>query len=258
MATATATAATQVVYLTPGKSSELEQAVIDYLPLVKYTVGRLLGTLKLDAVMDHEDLLAFGTMGLIQALKTYDPSRNTKFSSLAMLRIKGAIIDAIRALDPMPRSARSKARDIARAIDGLYTNLGRTPTQAEVAEKLGITRNELSQIMETVERSSMPLQDTTRWDEDSGGYFYNDVADDDAGGSPEAVAERGVDRNLLRTAMHRLNANERMVVHLHYERDLSLKEISDKMRLSQSRISQIHSAAIRKLRFHLVESEQAA
>jgi RNA polymerase sigma factor for flagellar operon FliA len=104
----------------------------------------------------------------------------------------------------------------------------------------------------------MPLQDTTRWDEDSGGYFYNDVADDDSDGSPEAVAERGVDRNLLRTAMHRLNANERMVVHLHYDRDLSLKEISEKMRLSQSRISQIHSAAIRKLRFHLVESDQAA
>jgi RNA polymerase sigma factor for flagellar operon FliA len=257
MVTATASA-TQVVYLSPGKSSQLDQAVIDYLPLVKYTVGRLLGTLKLDAVMDHEDLLAFGTMGLIQALKTYDPGRNTKFSSLAMLRIKGAIIDAIRALDPMPRSARSKAREIARAIDDLYAKLGRTPTQAEVASSMGVSQRELSQIMETVERSSMPLQDTSRWDEDSGGYFYNDVPDEDAGGSPEAVAERGVDRSLLRTAMHRLNANERMVVHLHYERDLSLKEISEKMRLSQSRISQIHSAAIRKLRFHLVESDQAA
>jgi RNA polymerase sigma factor FliA len=247
----------EVVHLSPGKSINLDQAVIDYLPLVKYTVGRLLGTLKLDAVMDHEDLLAFGTMGLIQALRAYDPSRNTKFSSLAMLRIKGAIIDAIRALDPMPRSARSRAREIARTIDDLYRNLGRTPTQAEVAAQLGISIAEYSNIMATVERTSMPLHDNNRWDEDAGGYFYSELADGDQEADPEASAERGVDRELLKTAMGRLNTNERMVVHLHYEKDLSLKEISERLRLSQSRISQIHSAAIRKLRFQLIESEAA-
>jgi RNA polymerase sigma factor for flagellar operon FliA len=243
--------ATAVVYLTPGKGSQLDQAVIDYLPLVKYTVGRLLGTLKLDAVMDHEDLLAFGTMGLIQALRTYDPNRNTKFSSLAMLRIKGAIIDAIRALDPMPRSTRMRAREITRAIDELYRDLGRTPSHAEVAERLGTSQADLSQILETVERSAMPLQENNRWDEDSGAYYSNDLPDDDLSGNPEAVAVRDVDRCELKVAMHRLNANERMVVHLHYEKDLSLKEISERMRLSQSRISQVHSAAIRKLRGEL-------
>ncbi|MEX2238413.1 MAG: FliA/WhiG family RNA polymerase sigma factor [Dehalococcoidia bacterium] len=248
----------QVVYLSPGKSSDLEQAVIDYLPLVKYTVGRLLGTLKLDAVMDHEDLLAFGTMGLIQALKTYDPSRNTKFSSLAMLRIKGSIIDAIRALDPMPRSARSKAREIARAIDQLYASLGRTPTQAEVAGQLGVTIFDLSAITQTTERSSVPLQDNSRWDDDANGYHYSEVADEDVEGQPAAIADREVDRAHLRGAMQKLNANERMVVHLHYQKDLSLKDISERMRLSQSRISQIHSAAIRKLRFGLAEADQAA
>ncbi|MPZ23910.1 MAG: FliA/WhiG family RNA polymerase sigma factor [Dehalococcoidia bacterium] len=253
-----ASAQSNVVYMTPGRAMELDQAVIEYLPLVKYTVGRLLGTLKLDAVMDHEDLLAFGTMGLIQALKAYDPTRNTKFSSLAMLRIKGAIIDAIRALDPMPRSARMRAREITRTIDELYTELGRTPAQAEVSARLGLTTAEYSQILATVERTTLPLHDNNRWDDDAGGYHYTDVADDDPTCSPNAQAERTDDRATLLGAMDRLNPREREVVQLHYQRDLSLKEISERLRLSQSRISQIHSSALRKLRFAILESNAAA
>lgn len=233
-------------------SEDLGKAVVAYLPLVKYTVGRLMGSLKLDGVMDHEDLLSFGTLGLIQALHTYDAERKTKFSSLAMLRIKGAIIDAVRALDPLPRSVRLRVREVARAVEQLQARLGRAPTNREIARTLGISVEDLSITMQAAERSSLPLQElASRWDEDAGGYFYSDVPDEDRLSDPAASAERNFEHALVRGAVAQLDGRERQVVRLHYGGGLTLKQISERLALSQSRVSQIHTQALRKLRSEL-------
>src|SRR5215469_11953012 len=134
-----------------------DRLIVNYSPLVKYVAGRL-GS-GLPAHVDESDLVSYGLLGLISAIERYDPERDIKFETYAMARIKGAIIDELRALDWVPRSVRSRAREIERAITELESRLGRAPTDEEIAQKIGISTEELEDSLTDISRSSIAALD---------------------------------------------------------------------------------------------------
>src|SRR5437762_5822234 len=134
-----------------------DRLIVNYAPLVKYVAGRL-GS-GLPAHVDEGDLVSYGLLGLIGAIERYDPGRDIKFETFAMSRIKGAIIDELRALDWVPRSVRSRAREIERAIAELESKLGRAPTDEEISAKIGITGEELDDPLTDIARSSIAALD---------------------------------------------------------------------------------------------------
>src|SRR6187549_2162018 len=143
-----------------------DRLILTYAPLVKYVAGRL-GS-GLPAHVDEGDLVSYGLLGLIGAIERYDPTRDIKFETYAISRIKGAIIDELRALDWVPRSVRSRAREIERAIAELESRLGRAPTDEEIAAKVGITTDELENSLTEISRSSMAALDEL-WSPSGGG-----------------------------------------------------------------------------------------
>ena len=151
---------TQTMWLQYRKSSDQglrDRLILTYAPLVKYVAGRL-GS-GLPAHVDEGDLVSYGLLGLIGAIERYDPDRDVKFETYAIARIKGAIIDELRAMDWVPRSVRSRARDIERAIAVLEAKLHRAPTDEEIAEKLGITTEDLDDSLTDISRSSIAALD---------------------------------------------------------------------------------------------------
>src|SRR6187455_3697989 len=140
-------------YKTDGSDKAREQLVVAYSPLVKYVAGRM--SSGLPAHVEEADLISYGLLGLINAIERFDLSREIKFETYAITRIKGAIIDELRALDWVPRSVRARARDIERAIAALEAKLHRAPTDEEISEKLGITVDELNDSLTDIGRSSI-------------------------------------------------------------------------------------------------------
>src|ERR1700746_1299140 len=140
-----------------GGEAIRDRVIVTYAPLVKYVAGRL-GS-GLPAHVDDEDLVSYGLLGLIGAIERYDPDRDIKFETYAIARIKGAIIDELRAMDWVPRSVRSRAREIERAIAALEARLGRAPTDEEIAGKLGISEDELNESLGDIARSSIAALD---------------------------------------------------------------------------------------------------
>ncbi len=146
-----------VEYRESGDSGIRDRLILTYAPLVKYVAGRL-GS-GLPAHVDEGDLVSYGLLGLIGAIERFDPDRDIKFETYAIARIKGSIIDELRAMDWVPRSVRSRARDIERAIGGLEAKLGRAPTDDEVAKQLGMSELELDESLSEIGRSSIAALD---------------------------------------------------------------------------------------------------
>ena len=157
MATGTDTQSLWVEFRRTHDKGLRDRLILTYAPLVKYVAGRL-GS-GLPAHVDEGDLVSYGLLGLISAIERYDPDRDIKFETYAMARIKGAIIDELRALDWVPRSVRSRAREIERAIAELEARLGRAPTDEEIAAKIGITVDELEESLTDISRSSIAALD---------------------------------------------------------------------------------------------------
>src|SRR4029077_2078765 len=144
-------------YKEEGDASARERLVVAYSPMVKFVAGRL--GAGLPSHVDDADLISYGLMGLIGAIERFEPERDIKFETFAMLRIRGAIIDELRALDWVPRSVRSRAREIERAIGELESRLGRAPTDDEIAAKVGISTEELEESLTDISRSSIAALD---------------------------------------------------------------------------------------------------
>ena len=144
-------------YRRNGDKAVRDRLILTYAPLVKYVAGRL-GS-GLPAHVDEGDLVSYGLLGLIGAIERYDPGRDIKFETYAMSRIKGAIIDELRALDWVPRSVRARAREIERAIADLESKLGRAPTDEEISAKIGISEEELEDSLTDISRSSIAALD---------------------------------------------------------------------------------------------------
>jgi RNA polymerase sigma factor FliA len=228
-----------------------DRLILTYAPLVKYVAGRV-GS-GLPAHVDEEDLVSYGLLGLMGAIDRFDPSRDIKFETFAIARIKGAIIDELRSLDWVPRSVRSRARDIERAMAELERVLHRAPTDAEVAEKLGMTEEELDDTLTDISRSSIAALDELWTISGSSGDQVSliDTIEDTSGPDPQGALAQTELRDALGDAIARLPEREKLVVTLYYYEELTLREIGDVLGVTESRVSQLHTKAILRLKAHL-------
>ena len=201
-----------------------DRLILTYAPLVKYVAGRL-GS-GLPAHVDENDLVSYGLLGLIGAIERFDPDRDIKFETYAIARIKGSIIDELRAMDWVPRSVRSRARDIERAIGELERKLMRAPTDEEISEKLGVTVDDLNDSLSEIGRSSIAALDEL-WTISSGGggdqVALIDTIEDTQGPEPQTELAQTELKEALGEAIARLPEREKLVVTLYYYEELTLR-----------------------------------
>lgn len=197
--------------------------------------------------VDVDDLLSAGTMGLIKAVDDFDPSRGVRLETYARFRIRGAILDELRSLDPLPYSTRSKLKQVERAIADLETSLGRSPTATEIAEKMGLTPQEISILLATA--SSADLYSLDEMLDEGNGNVNTIIGElDTTKSDPLMRLERKELERLLVEAIKELPRTERVLLGLYYYEGLRMWEIGQVLGVSESRVSQIHSRAISTLR----------
>jgi len=230
--------------------SAREQLILNYSPLVKFVAGRI--ATNLPNSVENADLISYGIFGLIDALEKFEPDRGFKFETYAISRIRGAIIDELRALDWVPRSVRSRARDIERAIVALETTLMRTPEDQEVADELGISLSDLQDTYTKLSYTSV-VSFEDLWGTGTEADDRPDatsIADDNAE-NPVETFEAEEMKVILAQAIEHLTDRERTVIALYYYEGLSLKEIGRVLGVTESRVSQMHTKAVLRLRARL-------
>jgi RNA polymerase sigma factor for flagellar operon FliA len=218
-----------------------------YLPLVRNVAGRM--AIGFPRSVELSDLVNTGVIGLVEAFSNFDPDRGVKFETYAVPRIRGAILDELRALDWVPRSTRARSREIERAVIMLENDRGRPPTDVELAKELGCTVAELMAALGDVSGSSLlSLDETIYKEEDNHQVPRIETVSDRGRSSALGDLEKGELRAFLVTAIDRLTEQEKLVIALYYFEELTLKEIGEVMSISESRVSQIHTKAVLKLR----------
>ena len=231
-----------------------ERLILHYAPLVKYVASRV--ATGLPASVDQADLVSYGMFGLIDALEKFDLGRGNKFETYAIPRIKGAIIDELRAMDWVPRSVRFKAREIEKAYSDLESILKRGPTEKEVAERLGVTLRELHEVINQISFVQvLQLDEILSVGSDRGEQVSLLDTLADRGTDPTMALEGEETRGLLAAAINSLSEREKIVVTLYYFEGLTLAEIGDILGVTESRVCQIHTKAVGQLRLQLVETE---
>jgi len=225
-----------------------EQLIIQHVHIAKYIAGRM----KLNAPghVEEADLLGWGILGLIEAVEKFDPTRDLQFTTYASFRVRGAILDHLRALDWAPRSLRAKARRIDAARQRLLSDLGRPPSDGELAEALEITEEDLFEALTDIHGAYVLSLDAAVTDPESGdgGQSVRACTPDEKTPSPRESARRREVVARLSQAVVDLPEQERHVLMLYYDEELTLKEIGAVLNLSESRICQIHRKALRVLR----------
>jgi RNA polymerase sigma factor FliA len=229
----------------PGDKALRDRLILTYAPLVKYVAGRL-GS-GLPAHVEEEDLVSYGLLGLIGAIERYDTDRDVKFETFAIARIKGAIIDELRSLDWVPRSVRARAREIEQAIVHLEAKLHRPPSDEEIAGQVGITVEELENSLTDISRSSIAALDEL-WAVSGDQVALIDTIEDPGAPSPESSVAETELKQTLHQAITRLPDREKLVVHLYYYRELTLREIGEVLGVTESRVSQLHTKATLRLK----------
>jgi RNA polymerase sigma factor for flagellar operon FliA len=220
-----------------------ETLIVENAYLIKYVAGRL--NIYFSANLEYDDLVSFGVFGLIDAIDKFDPGKGVKFETYASLRIRGAIIDNIRELDWVPRSLRQKGKDLEKAYAELEYVLGRPPTDEETAEKLGLSMKEFTKFVGDASVSTLvSLEEVVEQNSD----YTDEPGFEDAAENPVKQAEFNELKELLAAEIDRLSEKEKTVITFYYFNELTLKEISGIMKVSESRISQLHTKAIAKLR----------
>ncbi|HEX5368792.1 MAG TPA: FliA/WhiG family RNA polymerase sigma factor [Dehalococcoidia bacterium] len=235
-----------------SREEELTRIVQEYMPLVRHAVNRVVAGSSQSTILQYEDMVSCGVQGLIEAHRTYDPDRGAKFSTYALPRIRGSILDALRAAHPLPRSLQKASSDIEKAVSSLYADLGRTPTRAEVADRLGIPLDELLSISQATSIKVLSLEGLADLTVNGATEKLTELADDDAGIDPHSVAQNQMLRDQLIEAIDDLPERERQIIRLYYIESHSLKSIGQAMAISESRASQLRHRAIRRLRSVLV------
>jgi RNA polymerase, sigma 28 subunit, SigD/FliA/WhiG len=224
-----------------------EQLILEYADLIKYVAGRL--SIYFGSNVEYEDLVGYGVFGLIDAIEKFDIDKKVKFETYASLRIRGAIIDSIRELDWAPRSLRKKGKELEKAYYEVENRLGHSASDQEIADHLGITTDELNKLVQEVSMSQMiSLEDYLDQNHETG---IDALTVDMDSMRPEQRMEVVELRETLADAIEKLPEKERMVVTLYYFEELTLKEISQIMKVSESRISQLHTKAIMRMRSRL-------
>jgi RNA polymerase sigma factor for flagellar operon FliA len=238
-------------YLATKSPAAREAIILRYAPLVKYVAGRL--AIGLPANVEFDDLVSHGVFGLMDAIEKFDPTRNIKFETYAIARIRGAILDGLRSNDWVPRSVRQKARELERTCADLENKLGRSATDQEISEALDVSLHEFYQLLSEVSCTTLSSLDelwTINSNEEDSVRVLDLIRNDDSE-DPLLHVELEEIRTTLGNAIDCLPERERMVVVLYYYEGLTLKEIGEIMEISESRVSQIHTKAIFRLRGRL-------
>lgn len=214
-----------------------------YVHLIKLVAGRL--GIYLNQYVDLDDLTGYGAIGLIDAVDKFDPSKNVKFETYASLRIRGAILDAIRKLDWVPRTLRKKQKDVDKAYAELEAKLNRPPCEEEVAMHLNISLEEYEQLLKDVTITSLVSIDEN--------VYYFETIKDPGAPLPESHLEDEEMKEMLANFIDHLPEREKKVIFLYYYEELTLKEISKVLEVSESRVSQLHTKAVSRLRGHMAK-----
>ncbi|MBP2026425.1 RNA polymerase sigma factor for flagellar operon FliA [Acetoanaerobium pronyense] len=223
------------------KSEIKKEIIIKYISLVKIISGRLYNYYASN--IEYEDLMSYGVIGLIDAIDKFDRTKNIKFETYASIRIRGSIIDQIRNLDWVPRSIRQKSKVLKDAYEVLDQKLGREPSNAEIAEYLGKTESEIKSMFdETSIFNVMSIED------DFKDNYKIQLKDETIDSSPEASAIKNDTLKELQLAIEKLSERDKIIINLYYYEGLTYKEIGEILKISESRVSQIHSKAIVKMR----------
>jgi RNA polymerase sigma factor for flagellar operon FliA len=233
-------------FKTTGDVKLRDRLVLAYAPLVRFVASRV--AIGLPSFIDPGDLASYGTLGLIDAIQKFDPERNIKFETYAISRIKGAIIDELRAIDWVPRSVRTKAKAVEHAYSKLRAELHRTPTDQEVAAELGISENELQTVFSKISFLSVAQLDEVVFDGERGDGTTLGETIADLRESATGSFEKEETRKLLVDAINRLGNREKIVLTLYYYEGFTLAEIGKILGVTESRICQIHSKAVLQLR----------
>lgn len=234
-------------YLTKKEIKLRDLLIEHYLYLVRSVVGRMI--VVFPSYIKIDDLYSSGITGLIKAIEKFDPKRKVKFESYAILLIKGAIIDELRRLDWVPRSIHQKANQIASAEHALIQKLGRSPSDEELSHYLGLSESALVDLLHRIRPAILiPLNANINDDEEEGASISERIADGNAQLSDEIVDKKEF-YALLEKAIDDLPEQEKQVLLLYYYEELMLKEIGKILGVSESRVSQIHTKALLKLRY---------
>ncbi|HVL65480.1 MAG TPA: RNA polymerase sigma factor WhiG [Actinomycetota bacterium] len=231
-----------------------DRLILHYSPLVKYVAARV--AVGLPANVEQADLISYGIFGLIDAIDKYEPSRGIKFETYAISRIRGAIIDELRAIDWVPRSVRFKAREVEKAYSALENRLKRPPSDAEIAEELGISVDDLNAIYTQLSTVSLvALDELMTVDGDKGDRLsLVDTLEDSRVASPMDAFESEEMKDILARAINRLPEREKIVVTLYYYEGLTLAQIGQVLGVTESRICQMHTKAVLALRGKISEA----
>ncbi len=233
-----------------GDEDARERLILNYSPLVKYVGGRVSATLP--QTVDTADLISYGLFGLIDAIEKYDPGRGIKFETYAIARIKGAIIDELRSMDWVPRSVRARARELEAAYIALETRLRRVPSDSEVAEEMGVGEDEFREIL-----SKLSYTSVVSFEELWGGADREERSEgaaaipDHNAEDPVTMFETEEVKHILAEAIEHLPERERVVITLYYYEGLTLKEIGKVLGVTESRVSQLHTKAVLRMRAKL-------
>jgi RNA polymerase sigma factor for flagellar operon FliA len=239
-----------------GVQTLRNQLIIYYSPFVKYVAGRVLSGLPRH--FDEEDLVSYGIIGLIDAIERFEPDRNLRFETYAIPRIKGAIIDELRSIDWVPRSVRTKARAVEQAFTHLEATLHRTPDEAEVAAELEMTVAELHKALRKISTvGMMALDEVLRGGERSERSTLGETLPDRSHG-PVDMFEAKESKEALVSAVDGMPERERTVLMMYYYDGLTLTEIGDVLGVTESRVCQIHTKALRQLRSKLADRPESA
>lgn len=238
-------------YKAQGDTEARDELILQYASLVKYIAGRLMPNLS--TLVEMDELISYGIEGLIDAVEKFDHKRNIKFETYALVRIRGAMIDGLRSMDWVPVSVRQKARELEKVYAEVENRLGRAATDQEIADSLGMELSSFQTLLKNVNLATLVyLEDFLAGDDQSDrNKRIADFIKDDQAEDAVKIVELNESKAVLADAISKLPDKERTVVFLYYYEGLTLREIGEVLELSESRISQLHTKSILRLRGRL-------
>jgi len=244
-----------VIYKKTKNPKIRDHLIKQYAPLVKYVAGKV--AMGKPGNIEYDDLVGFGVFGLIDAIEKFDPEKNVKFKTYAVTRIRGSIYDELRAIDWVPRSVRQIAKEIELAINKIEAHTGKVATDQEIADELGLDIREFYTSMTKISGTSLlSLSDTWYSGDDNDKIAIIDTIESPNTLNPDISVERDAVKDLIAKAIDELPDKEKKVLVLYYYEDLTLKEIGEVLDVTESRVSQLHTKAIIRMKAKLAEIKE--
>jgi len=240
-----------------SRNMEIRSYLVEkYSPLVKHVAGRI--AVGMPQNVEFDDLVSYGVFGLLDAIEKFDPVREIKFKTYAMTRIRGSIFDELRSVDWIPRSIRQKAKQLEQIIAQLENKDGQTVDDEAIAKELGVSVNELNTLMTKLSGTSMvSLNDIWFLGDENDEVSFMETLESPQNLNPDQIIEKEEIKNIIVEAIKTLPEKEKKVIVLYYYEDLTLKEIGEVLEVTESRISQLHTKAVMRLRSKLGKVKSA-